>query len=315
MTSPILLLALIGVLYTAGTYLVLERSLTRVLLGVLILGNATNVLVIVAGGRAGAPPLVGRAPDAAMSDALVQALVLTAIVITLGVTAFMLALIHRTWTLEGAGDVTEDTQDREVRRRLAQKEHDDEDEFDTSGSERVGDTDDQARRGRRRGLPPGHAVNPGSSTIATLIPLPALLPLLGAGATLILSRRPRLQRVVSLAVLAAVVVIAAFLLVAVVRTGPMVVTIGSWPVPAGHHPRGRRALRRDAADLDVGDPRGARLRHRAGHVRPGRGHPDLDLPPDVPRAERGCGERLPVRATCSTSTWGSRSCSWPATCC
>jgi multicomponent Na+:H+ antiporter subunit C len=143
MTSPILLLALVGVLYTAGVYLLLERSLTRVLLGVLVLGNATNVLVIVAGGRAGAPPLVGRAPEAAMSDALVQALVLTAIVITLGVTAFMLALIHRTWSLDRADDVTEDAQDRDVRRRLAQKEQDDEEELDTSGCEQVGDTDDQ----------------------------------------------------------------------------------------------------------------------------------------------------------------------------
>jgi multicomponent Na+:H+ antiporter subunit C len=143
MTSPILLLALVGVLYTAGVYLLLERSLTRVLLGVLVLGNATNVLVIVAGGRAGAPPLVGRAPGAAMSDALVQALVLTAIVITLGVTAFLLALIHRTWSLDRADDVTEDLQDRDVRRRLAQREQDDEEELDTSGCEQVGDTDDQ----------------------------------------------------------------------------------------------------------------------------------------------------------------------------
>ena len=52
-TSPIVLLALVGVLYTAGVYLLLERSLTRVLLGVLVLGNATNVLVIVAGGSDG----------------------------------------------------------------------------------------------------------------------------------------------------------------------------------------------------------------------------------------------------------------------
>ena len=84
MTSPIVLLGLVGVLYTTGVYLILERSLTRVLLGVLVLGNATNVLVVVAGGRAGEAPLVGRAPESAMSDALVQALVLTAIVITLG---------------------------------------------------------------------------------------------------------------------------------------------------------------------------------------------------------------------------------------
>lgn len=141
MTSPIALLALIGVLYSAGVYLILERSLTRVLLGILVLGNATNVLVIVAGGRAGAPPLVGTAPDAEMSDALVQALVLTAIVITLGVTAFLLALIHRTWTLEREDDLTEDVEDRSVRRRLERGEQEDEEELDTTGCETTADTD------------------------------------------------------------------------------------------------------------------------------------------------------------------------------
>ncbi|GLZ44760.1 Na(+)/H(+) antiporter subunit C [Actinomycetospora sp. NBRC 106375] len=141
MTSPIVLLALVGVLYTAGVYLILERSLTRVLLGILVLGNATNVLVVVAGGRAGEAPLVGRAPDAAMSDALVQALVLTAIVITLGVTAFLLALIHRAWTLEREDDLTEDVEDRSVRRRLARGEQEDEEELDTAGCESTSDTD------------------------------------------------------------------------------------------------------------------------------------------------------------------------------
>jgi multicomponent Na+:H+ antiporter subunit D len=76
-------------------------------------------------------------------------------------------------------------------------------------------------------------VNPGSTFLATIIPLPVLLPLLGAGATLVLSRRPTLQRALSVAVLAVVVVIAALLLVAAMRTGPVVVTVGSWPVPLG----------------------------------------------------------------------------------
>ncbi|WP_328304880.1 Na(+)/H(+) antiporter subunit C [Actinomycetospora sp. NBC_00405] len=141
MSSPIVLLALVGVLYTAGVYLLLERSLTRVLLGVLVLGNATNVLVIVAGGPTGAAPLVGRAPEETMSDALVQALVLTAIVITLGVSAFLLALIHRAWTLDREDDLTEDVEDRSVRRRLARGEQEDEEELDTTGCENVADTD------------------------------------------------------------------------------------------------------------------------------------------------------------------------------
>lgn len=142
MTTSWLLLVLIALLYTGGIYLVLDRSLTRVLLGVLVLGNATNLLVLSAGGRFGAAALVGRAPEPAMSDALVQALVLTAIVITLGVAAFLLAIIHRSWTLDREDDLREDTEDRSVRRRLARGEQVDEDELDTTGCEQVSDTDD-----------------------------------------------------------------------------------------------------------------------------------------------------------------------------
>jgi multicomponent Na+:H+ antiporter subunit C len=142
MSTSWLLLALIAALYTAGVYLLLDRSLTRILIGVLVLGNATNLLVISAGGPFGAAALVGRAPEAAMSDALVQALVLTAIVITLGVAALLLALIHRSWTLDREDDLTEDTEDRSVRRRLARGEQVDEDELDTTGCEQISDTDD-----------------------------------------------------------------------------------------------------------------------------------------------------------------------------
>jgi multicomponent Na+:H+ antiporter subunit C len=141
-SSSLLLLVLIALLYTAGIYLVLDRSLTRVLLGVLVLGNATNLLVISAGGPFGAAALVGRAPGSAMSDALVQALVLTAIVITLGVAAFLLSIIHRTWTLDREDDLTEDTEDRSVRLRLARGEQLDEEELDTTGCEATSDTDD-----------------------------------------------------------------------------------------------------------------------------------------------------------------------------
>ena len=143
MSSSVLLVALVAILYTAGVYLLLDRSLTRVLLGVLVLGNATNLLVISAGGPFGAAALVGRAPEAAMSDPLVQALVLTAIVITLGVAAFLLSIIHRTWSLDREDDLTVDDEDRSVRRRLERDEQIDEDEFDTTGCEAVSDTDDE----------------------------------------------------------------------------------------------------------------------------------------------------------------------------
>ena len=66
-----------------------------------------------------------------------------------------------------------------------------------------------------------------------LIPLPVILPLLGAGVTLMLSRRPRLQRAVSVAILAAVVCVAAALVVQADRHGPQVLWIGAWQEPLG----------------------------------------------------------------------------------
>jgi multicomponent Na+:H+ antiporter subunit D len=66
-----------------------------------------------------------------------------------------------------------------------------------------------------------------------LVPLPVLLPLLGAGLTLVLSRRPTLQRVVSLTVLGAVVLVAGTLVYRADRHGPQVLWIGAWKAPLG----------------------------------------------------------------------------------
>lgn len=66
-----------------------------------------------------------------------------------------------------------------------------------------------------------------------LVPLPVILPLLGAGLTLILSKRPRLQRAVSMTVLASVVAIAAVLVYQTDRHGPQVIWIGAWKEPLG----------------------------------------------------------------------------------
>jgi multicomponent Na+:H+ antiporter subunit D len=66
-----------------------------------------------------------------------------------------------------------------------------------------------------------------------LVPLPVILPLLGAGMTLMLSRRQRAQRVVSTTILASVVGIAGTLVVQADRSGPQVIWIGAWPEPLG----------------------------------------------------------------------------------
>ena len=119
MTPTVVLPVIIGGLYAAGIYLLLDRSLTRVLLGFLLLGNATNLLLLSAGGPAGLAPILGYADPEEMNDPLPQALILTAIVITFGVSAFVLAMIHRSWALARNEAVGTDEEDRRVAGRLA----------------------------------------------------------------------------------------------------------------------------------------------------------------------------------------------------
>jgi multicomponent Na+:H+ antiporter subunit C len=121
----------------SGVYLLLERSLTRVLVGLVMLGNGVNVLFLVAGGPAGRAPIVGRGDPSAMSDPLPQALVLTAIVIGLGTTAFVLAMAYRSWQLTGHDDVQDDVEDAMIR-RLA-KADEASDSFDLSSRDDVSD--------------------------------------------------------------------------------------------------------------------------------------------------------------------------------
>jgi len=119
-TSPSLTLVLVAAaLVGIGVYLLLERSLTRVLIGIILLSNGINVLFLVAGGRAGNAPIVGMTEPEAMSDPLPQAMVLTAIVITLGTTAFLLAMAYRSWQLNNHDEVQDDIEDRRVAERAA----------------------------------------------------------------------------------------------------------------------------------------------------------------------------------------------------
>jgi len=112
------LIVVIAVLVGTGTILVLDRSLMRILLGLLLVGNGVSTLYIVAGGAAGAPPFVGTDPST-MSDPLPQAMVLTAIVISLATLGFLLALAYRLWQLSGTDDVPDDAEDARILRRAA----------------------------------------------------------------------------------------------------------------------------------------------------------------------------------------------------
>ena len=89
-----MLAVMVGALATAGTYLVLQRGLVRIALGFVLLGHATNLMLLAAGGsqRRGVPIAGASSPPA---DPLPQAFTLTAIVISFGITAFILALALR----------------------------------------------------------------------------------------------------------------------------------------------------------------------------------------------------------------------------
>jgi multicomponent Na+:H+ antiporter subunit C len=116
-TGNLTLALLIGVLYAVGTYLLLQRTLTRVVIGLGLMSHGANLLLLAAGGAAGAVPFVGRTDGAAgagTADPLPQAMVLTAIVITFGVTAFLLALAFRSWLLTGEDQVQDDVEDRRI---------------------------------------------------------------------------------------------------------------------------------------------------------------------------------------------------------
>jgi multicomponent Na+:H+ antiporter subunit C len=115
MSVNLTLLTVMGALYACGIYLILERSLTRVLLGLMLLANATNLLILATGGYAGLAPIFDKdTPAEDYNDPLPQALILTSIVISFAVTAFMLGIIYRTWVLARQDEIQDDAEDRRV---------------------------------------------------------------------------------------------------------------------------------------------------------------------------------------------------------
>ncbi|MEZ5263708.1 MAG: NADH-quinone oxidoreductase subunit K [Acidimicrobiales bacterium] len=110
------LAVLAGLLYACGVYLLLQRTLTRIIIGLVLLGHGANVLLLVAGGRSGAAPFGGAELVGRVSDPLPQALALTAMVITFGVTALLLTLAYRSWQLTADDEVEDDIEDRRLAR-------------------------------------------------------------------------------------------------------------------------------------------------------------------------------------------------------
>jgi len=153
--EPNLVLILVcGVLVAAGIYLILERSLSRVLLGAVLASNGVSILFLVVGGRAGGAPIIGVTSPDKMSDPLPQAMVLTAIVITLATVGFVLALAYRQWQLSGSDDVQDDIEDARIQ-RLAERDRTsqtyDADAESTTRSDEDATEDDPRDDGRDNG--------------------------------------------------------------------------------------------------------------------------------------------------------------------
>ena len=119
MEANLFLLIGAGVLIACGVYLMLDTSMTRMIMGVTLIGNGANLLLLQSGGPAGSPPIIGRGSEAASdaADPLAQAMILTAIVISMSMVGFMLALAYRQYRYRTDDVVERDEEDRAVAAR------------------------------------------------------------------------------------------------------------------------------------------------------------------------------------------------------
>lgn|SRR5690554_8143086 len=105
----LLLVILVGAFYSAGIYMMLRRSMVKLLLGLLLLGNGANILIFLMGGLTkGKAPIIHPEKNSFLSiyaDPIPQALILTAIVISFALTAFAIVLLKRVYSTTGSDDL------------------------------------------------------------------------------------------------------------------------------------------------------------------------------------------------------------------
>jgi multicomponent Na+:H+ antiporter subunit C len=110
----------VAVLLGAGSYLLLKHDLIRVVVGVLLISNGANLFIMMAGLRRGAAPVLPVPEGVDIADPLVQALTLTAIVITFGISALLLSLIYRVYLAHATLDTETLAEAEEVEERSAE---------------------------------------------------------------------------------------------------------------------------------------------------------------------------------------------------
>jgi multicomponent Na+:H+ antiporter subunit C len=105
----LILVLLIGILYSAGFFLILRRSMVKLLLGITFLGYGVNLLIFLLGRiTKGKPPVMDETASFftdIYADPIPQALILTAIVISFGLQSFAIVLLKRVYALLGSDDL------------------------------------------------------------------------------------------------------------------------------------------------------------------------------------------------------------------
>ena len=123
----------VAVIFASGTFLLLQRDLTRVVVGIILVSNSAVLFIMSAGLTRGVAPILPLEGEGA-SDPLVQAMALTALVIGFGVAALLLAMVYRLYTTHGTVDL-EEIAAAEMREAEALERTDDPEREEVSESE------------------------------------------------------------------------------------------------------------------------------------------------------------------------------------
>jgi multicomponent Na+:H+ antiporter subunit C len=113
-----------AVVFASGTFLLLQRDLTRVVVGIILISNSAVFFIISAGLTRGVAPIHPLEGAGSVSDPLVQAMALTALVIGFGVAALLLAMVYRLYVSHRTVDA-EEIADAEMREAEALDRTDD----------------------------------------------------------------------------------------------------------------------------------------------------------------------------------------------
>ena len=97
----------VSVLFASGTFLLLQRDLLRVVVGIILVSNSATLFIVASGLTRGDPPIYPLPEEGGVSDPLVQAMALTALVIGFGVAALLLAMVYRLYASHHSVDLEE----------------------------------------------------------------------------------------------------------------------------------------------------------------------------------------------------------------